>query len=90
MSFVLTRKEKRYFSPPLMTGAPCSRRAPSAVQPPPHSGLQINLLMGDTFRPLLKEVFFLTFSGLTYRLEQSSVGIFLEGINSLKVKERIH
>lgn len=89
MSFVLTRKEKRYFSPPLMTGAPCSRRAPSAVQPPPHSGLQINLLI-DTFRPLLKDVFFLTFSGLTYTPEQSSVGLSLGGINSLKVKERIH
>lgn len=77
MSFVLTRKEKRYFSPPLMTGAPCSRRAPSAVQPPPHSGLQINLLMGDTSRPLLKDAFFLTFSGLTYTPELSSLGIFL-------------
>lgn len=68
-----------------MTGAPCSRRAPSAVQPPPHSGLQINLLMGDTSRPLLKDAFFLTFSGLTYTRAKQFRDIF-GGINSLKLR----
>ena len=47
MSFVLARKGKREFSPFLMAGAPCSWRAPSSTEPPPYSGLQINLLMDD-------------------------------------------
>lgn len=34
--------------------SPCCWPAASAAEPPPHSGLQINLLMDDTLRPLAK------------------------------------